>query len=41
VCAQLHFNICEEVEVKLDNEHWCDFLPKLVETSREGKITIL
>jgi len=41
VCAQLHFNICEEIGVKLDNEHWHDLLPKLVETSREGKVTIL
>jgi hypothetical protein len=27
--------------VKLDSEHWYDLLPKLVETSREGKVTIL
>jgi hypothetical protein len=27
--------------VKLDNEHWCGLLSKLVETSREGKATIL
>ena len=41
VCAQLHFNIYQEAGVKLDNEHWYDRLPELVETSREGKATIL
>jgi hypothetical protein len=24
LCTQLHFNLCKEVEVKLDNEHWYD-----------------
>ena len=28
-------------EVQLDNEHCCDHVPKLVETIREGKVTIL
>jgi hypothetical protein len=41
VCAQLHFNICKEIRVKLDNEHWHDHAPKLVETSHEDKVTIL
>jgi len=41
VCAQLHFNICKEIGVKLDNEHWYDRVPKSVETSSEGKVTIL
>jgi hypothetical protein len=41
VCAQLHFNKCEEIGVKLGNEHWYDLLPKLVETCREDKVTIL
>jgi hypothetical protein len=27
--------------VKLDNEHWHDRAPKLLETSHEGKVTIL
>jgi hypothetical protein len=35
--AQLHFNICEEIGVKLDNEHWYEHVPKLGETSNEGK----
>jgi hypothetical protein len=41
VCAQLHFNICQEKEVKLDHEHWCDHIPKSAETSHEGRVTIL
>jgi len=41
VCAQLHFNICKVIGVKLDNEQWYDHLPKPVETNREGKVTIL
>jgi hypothetical protein len=35
VCAQLQFNTCKEIGVKLDNEHWYDQVPKTVETSRE------
>ena len=30
VCAELHFNICKETGVKLQNEHWCDHVPKSV-----------
>jgi hypothetical protein len=41
VRAQLHFNVCKVIGVKLDNEEWCDHLPKSVETNREGKVTIL
>jgi hypothetical protein len=41
VCAQLHFNICKEMGVKLNNEEWHDNAPKLLETIHEGKITIL
>jgi hypothetical protein len=41
VCAALHFNICNETGVKLDNEHWYGLVPKLVETSHEGKVTVL
>jgi hypothetical protein len=29
------------VVVKLENEHWYDHVPKLAETDREGKATIL
>ena len=36
VCAQLHFNICKETGV-----HWYEHVPKSVETSQGGKITIL
>jgi hypothetical protein len=41
VCAQLHFNICKETEVKLYNKYWYDHVPKSVETSHAGKVTIL
>ena len=29
--AQLHFNICKELGVKLNNKHWYDLVPQLVE----------
>jgi len=41
VCAQLHFNIYNEIDVKLDNEHWYDHAPKSAKTSHKGKVTIL
>jgi len=41
VCAQLHFNICKERGVKLNNKHWYDHVPKSVEISHEGKVTTL
>jgi len=40
-CAQLHFNICKETGVQLDKKHWYKHVPKSVETSQEGKVTIL
>jgi len=41
VCAELHFKICKEIGVKLDNKHRYDHVPKLVETGHEGKVTVL
>jgi len=41
LCAQLHFNICKETGVQLDNKHWYDHVPKSVETSQGGKVTLL
>ena len=41
VCAEMHFNMCKEMGVKLDKKHWYDHVPKTVETSHEGKVTIL
>jgi hypothetical protein len=41
VCAELHFNICKEIGVKLDKKHWYDYEPKSVGKSHEGKVTIL
>ena len=41
VCAQLHFNICKKTRVQLDKIHWYEHVPKSVETSQGGKVTIL
>jgi len=41
VCAQLHFNIRKETGVQLDKKHWYEHVPKSVETSEGGKVTIL
>jgi len=41
VCAQLHFNICKETGVQLDDKHQYDHVPKSVETSHKAKVTIL
>jgi hypothetical protein len=41
VCAELHFNICTELGVKLDSELWYEHVPKSVETGQVGKVTIL
>jgi hypothetical protein len=41
VCTQLHFNIRKETGIKLDSELWYEYIPESVETSQEGKVTIL
>ena len=41
LCVQIHFNICKEIGIKLDNDHWYDRVPESVETSDESKVTIL
>jgi len=41
VFAQLHFNICYEIGVELDNKHWYDHISKSVKTSHEFKVTLL
>jgi hypothetical protein len=41
VCAQLHFNICKETRVQLDKKHRYEHVPKSVEASQGGKVTIL
>ena len=41
MCAQLHFNICKETGVQLDKKHGYQHVPKSVETSQGGKVTIL
>jgi hypothetical protein len=41
VSAQLHFNICKETGVQLNKKHWYEHVPKSVETSQGGKVTIL
>jgi hypothetical protein len=40
-CAELHFNLREEVGVKLNNEHWYQHVPRSVQAGRSGKVTIL
>ena len=40
MCSQLHFNICKERGVKLNNAHSYDHVPKSVETNYEGKVAI-
>jgi len=41
VSAKLNFNICKEIGVRLDKEHWYKHVPKLVKTSLESKVSIL
>ena len=41
VSAQLHFNICKVTGVQLDKKHWCEHVPKSVETSQGVKVTVL
>jgi len=41
VCAQLHFNICKETGVQLGKKHCYEHVPKSVETSQTGKVTLL
>jgi hypothetical protein len=41
VRAQLHFNMCKETGVQLDKRIWYEHVPKSVETSQGGKVTIL
>jgi len=41
MCAPLHFNICKETGVQLDKKQWYEHVPKSVETSQGGKVTIL
>ena len=33
--------MCKEMGVKFDNEHWYEHVPKLVEISHEGKVTLI
>ena len=41
VCAQLHCNMCNETVVQLDKKHWYEHVPKSVEKSQGGNVTIL
>ena len=40
MCAQLHFRIRKEKVVQLKKRHWYEHVPKSVETSQGGKVTI-
>jgi hypothetical protein len=41
VFAELHFNMCREIGVKLDSGRWHVLTAKLVETGPESEVTIL
>ena len=41
VCAQLHFNIRKETAVQVDKKHSYEHVPKSVETTQGGKVTVL
>jgi hypothetical protein len=41
VCAQLHFNICKKTGVKMNKKNSYEHVPKSVETSQGGEVTIL
>ena len=41
VCARLHFIMCKETGVQLYKNNWYEHVPKSVETSKGGKVTIL
>ena len=41
MCAQPHFNICKEIRVQLDKNHWYEHIPKSVETGQGGNVTML
>ena len=36
MCAQLHFDICKEIGVKLDKKHLYFHVPESAKTSHEG-----
>jgi len=36
-----HFSMCKETGVQLDKKHWIEHVPKSVETSQGGRVTIL
>jgi hypothetical protein len=38
---EIHFNICREIGVKLENAGWDYHTPKLIDTSPEHKVTVL
>jgi len=39
--AELHFNMCREIVVELNNKHWYKHVPKISRNNHEGKVTIL
>ena len=41
MCAQLHFNMCEETGVNFDNKHRYEHTKELVEIVHEIKVTVL
>ena len=41
VCGQIHCNVRKKALAKLDDEHWCEYVTKPVETIHEYKVTLL
>ena len=41
VCAEEHFNIYKKTGVQLEKKHWYEHVPKSVETTQGGQVTIL
>jgi hypothetical protein len=41
VCVEIQFKVCKEIALKLDIKHWYNHVPKSIETSHEGKVTVL
>jgi hypothetical protein len=41
VCAQLHFNVWQEMGIKYDKGHWYENVLITVETSHQIKATVL
>ena len=39
--CQIQFNVCKGLRNKIHNKHWYEHVPEILETSIEGKISVL